>query len=41
MIGVNFTADGRSLLLLNRHHRLYEWNLDALQGELTKMGLGW
>jgi hypothetical protein len=36
-----FSADGRKLLLLNRDHRLHEWDLDALQAELTAMGLGW
>jgi serine/threonine-protein kinase len=34
-------ADNHHLLLLNRHHRLFEWDLDALRSELVKMGLGW
>jgi hypothetical protein len=33
--------DSRHLLLLNRQHRLYEWDLDALQVELEKIDLAW
>jgi len=40
IIGVAM-PDSSHLLLLNRHHRLYEWDLDALQSELGKMGLAW
>jgi len=38
---MTFSVDGEKIFVLGANHRLFEWNLKALNEELGRLGLGW